>query len=78
MPDEARKVNESMQLSDNFYNPRFIESEDVFNGLIRGLATQTVQKMDANLVSDVSIWLINIIMLKIAKLEASTQTNIFE
>ncbi|XP_015600667.1 peroxidase isoform X3 [Cephus cinctus] len=54
MPDETRQFNNSLQLSDYFYNPRIIESDDVFDGLLRGLATQTCQKMDTNLISDIT------------------------
>ncbi|KAJ8676076.1 hypothetical protein QAD02_011862 [Eretmocerus hayati] len=52
--DNDRKINDSVRLSDFFYKPRTIESNDVFDGLIRGLATQSAQKMDSHLVSDVT------------------------
>ena len=54
MTDNDRQVNGTLKLSEHFYKPRIIESEDVFDGLVRGLASQTVQKMDLHLVSDVS------------------------
>lgn len=54
MPDNSRQQNKTMELAEHFFNPRVIESDDVFDGLLRGLATQTSQKMDINLISDVS------------------------
>ena len=51
--DNDRKINESIRLSDFFYKPYAIEADGMFDGLVRGLATQTVQKMDLHLVSDV-------------------------
>ena len=55
MPDNFRQQNKTLQLAEHFFNPRIIESEEVFDGLLRGLATQTSQKMDISLISDVSI-----------------------
>ena len=55
MPDETRSVNQTLRLKDNFYKPHTIESDDVFDGIVRGLTTQSSQKMDINVVSDVSI-----------------------
>lgn len=43
-----------MKLSDHFYKPKVIESGNVFDGLIRGLATQSTRKMDLHVVDDVS------------------------
>ena len=54
MTDNDRQINNSLRLSDYFYKPRYIEASDIFDGLVRGLATQISQKMDLNLVSDVS------------------------
>ncbi|XP_003425663.1 peroxidase isoform X3 [Nasonia vitripennis] len=54
MTDNDRLINNSIKLSDYYYKPRSIEKSDVFDGLIRGLATQTAQKMDLHLVSDIS------------------------
>lgn len=54
VPDESGRVNRTLQLSDYFFKPRIIESEGTFDGLLRGLATQTIQKLDTNFVSDVS------------------------
>lgn len=53
MTNNARVVNDSLRLADYFYKPRSIEDKNVFDGLIRGLATQTAQKMDLHLVPDV-------------------------
>jgi len=55
MPDNFRQQNKTLQLAEHFFNPRIIEIEEVFDGLLRGLATQTSQKMDINLISDVSM-----------------------
>ncbi|XP_020300662.1 peroxidase-like isoform X2 [Pseudomyrmex gracilis] len=54
MPDNSRQQNKTMELAEHFFNPRVIESDDVFDGLLRGLATQTSQKMDINLISDMT------------------------
>jgi len=54
MPNNSRQQNRTLQLAEHFFNPRVIESEEVFDGLVRGLATQTSQKMDISLVPDVS------------------------
>lgn len=53
MTDDARIVNDSLRLAEYFYKPRSIEDGNVFDGLVRGLATQTAQKMDLHLVPDV-------------------------
>ncbi|XP_058794605.1 peroxidase-like isoform X2 [Phymastichus coffea] len=52
--DNDRLINDSLRLSDYFYKPRTIEKSGLFDGLIRGLATQTAQKMDIHLVSDIT------------------------
>ncbi|XP_012227185.1 peroxidase isoform X3 [Linepithema humile] len=54
LPDNSRQQNRTLQLAEHFFNPRVIESEEVFDGLVRGLATQTSQKMDISLVSDMT------------------------
>lgn len=54
LPDDSRQQNGTLQLAEHFFNPRVIESEEVFDGLLRGLATQTSQKMDISLIPDVS------------------------
>jgi len=55
LPDNFRQQNKTLQLVEHFFNPRVIESEEVFDGLLRGFATQTSQKMDISLIPDVSI-----------------------
>lgn len=54
LPDNSRRQNRTLQLAEHFFNPRVIESEEVFDGLLRGLATQTTQKMDMSLIPAVS------------------------
>lgn len=54
LPDNSRQRNRTLNLAEHFFNPRIIESEEVFDGLVRGLATQTSQRMDISLISDVS------------------------
>jgi len=54
LPDNSRQQNRTLQLAEYFFNPRIIESEEIFDGLLRGLATQTSQKMDISLIPDVS------------------------
>ncbi|XP_018392669.1 PREDICTED: peroxidase-like isoform X2 [Cyphomyrmex costatus] len=54
LPDNFRQQNKTLQLVEHFFNPRIIESEEVLDGLLRGLATQTSQKMDINLISDMT------------------------
>lgn len=55
LPDNSRQQNETLHLAEHFFNPRVIESEQVLDGLLRGLATQTSQKMDFSLIPDVSL-----------------------
>lgn len=57
LPDNFRQQNKTLQLVEHFFNPRVIESEEVFDGLLRGFATQTSQKMDISLIPDVSMTL---------------------
>lgn len=54
LPDNSHQQNKTLNLAEHFFNPRVIESEEVFDGLLRGLATQTSQRMDISLISDVS------------------------
>ncbi|XP_014475719.1 PREDICTED: peroxidase-like isoform X1 [Dinoponera quadriceps] len=54
LPDNLREQNKTLQLADHFFNPRVIESEQVLDGLLRGLATQTSQKMDISLIPDMT------------------------
>ncbi|XP_011344830.1 peroxidase-like isoform X2 [Ooceraea biroi] len=54
LPDNSRQQNRTLQLAEHFFNPRVIESEEVFDGLLRGLATQTSQKMDISLIPDMT------------------------
>lgn len=54
LPDNSRQQNRTLNLAEHFFNPRVIESEDIFDGLLRGLATQTSQRMDISLIPDVS------------------------
>lgn len=54
MPDKSRRFVKSLQLSDYFFNPRIIESNDIFDGLLRGLGTQTSQKMDLSLIPEMT------------------------
>ncbi|XP_071554291.1 salivary peroxidase/catechol oxidase isoform X4 [Temnothorax nylanderi] len=54
LPDNLRQQNKTLQLAEHFFNPRVIESEEVFDGLLRGLATQTSQKMDISLIPDMT------------------------
>ncbi|TGZ52073.1 Peroxidase [Temnothorax longispinosus] len=36
LPDNLRQQNKTIQLAEHFFNPRVIESEEVFDGLLRG------------------------------------------
>lgn len=54
IPDKSRRIVKSLELSEYFFNPRVIENDDVFDGLLRGLATQTSQKMDMSLIPDIT------------------------
>ncbi|XP_011136255.1 peroxidase isoform X3 [Harpegnathos saltator] len=54
LPDNSRQRNKTLQLTEHFFNPRVIESEQVLDGLLRGLATQTSQKMDMSLIPDMT------------------------
>ncbi|XP_076681835.1 peroxidase isoform X2 [Andrena cerasifolii] len=52
--DNARHINRTLPLAEYFFKPNIIESDEIFDGLLRGMATQTSQKMDINVVSDVT------------------------
>ncbi|XP_043257427.1 peroxidase-like isoform X1 [Colletes gigas] len=54
LTDDTRQVNTTLSLTESFSNPSVIESDEVFDGLLRGMATQTSQKMDINIISDVT------------------------
>ncbi|KAM0726439.1 Peroxidase [Formica fusca] len=54
LPDNSRQQNRTLNLAEHFFNPRVIESEEVFDGLLRGLATQTSQRMDISLIPDMT------------------------
>ncbi|KAL6437081.1 hypothetical protein ACFW04_004997 [Cataglyphis niger] len=54
LPDNSRQQNRTLNLAEHFFNPRVIESEDIFDGLLRGLATQTSQRMDISLIPDMT------------------------
>ncbi|XP_015121636.1 peroxidase isoform X2 [Diachasma alloeum] len=54
MTDDERRNNGSLKLSEHFYKPRVIENEGTFDGLLRGLTSQTSGKMDMNFVPDVT------------------------
>lgn len=52
--DENRGVNKTLRLCDNYYKPEIIENENIFDGIIKSLTTQTSQIMDVNVIPDVS------------------------
>ncbi|XP_014616357.1 PREDICTED: peroxidase-like isoform X1 [Polistes canadensis] len=54
LPDNSRLSAKSLELSEYFFNPRVIESDEVFNGLLRGLSTQTSQKMDISFIPEIT------------------------
>ncbi|XP_031834130.1 salivary peroxidase/catechol oxidase isoform X3 [Nomia melanderi] len=54
LTDNTRRVNHTLSLVEYFYKPSIIESDEVFDGLLRGMVTQTSQKMDMNIISDVT------------------------
>lgn len=47
-------MNSTLSLAQYFFKPSVIESDEIFDGLLRGMATQTSQKMDTSIVADVS------------------------
>lgn len=52
---ENREVNTTLQLRNHFNKPGILEEHGNLDGLIRGLATQSSQKLDLRFVEDVSI-----------------------
>ncbi|KAK2585039.1 hypothetical protein KPH14_008560 [Odynerus spinipes] len=54
MLDKSRRIVKSLELSEYFFDPRVIEINNVFDGLLLGLTTQTSQKMDLNLIPDIT------------------------
>lgn len=54
LTDNTRQVNSTLSLVEYFYKPSVIESDQVFDGFLRGMVTQTSQKMDMNIISDVT------------------------
>ncbi|KAG7204449.1 hypothetical protein KM043_004884 [Ampulex compressa] len=54
MMDSTRRLTSTLQLAEHFFKPNVIETNEVFDGLLRGLATQTSQKMDVSLTSDIT------------------------
>ncbi|CAL7938603.1 unnamed protein product [Xylocopa violacea] len=53
LTDDARQINETLSLAEYFFKPSIIATDGVFDGLLRGMATQTSQKMDTSLIEDV-------------------------
>lgn len=54
LTDDKRQMNKTVSLSEYFFKPIIIESDEVFDGLLRGMATQTSQKMDVSIIEDVT------------------------
>lgn len=54
LTDNTRRINSTLSLVEYFYKPSIIESDQVFDGFLRGMVTQTSQKMDMNIISDVT------------------------
>ncbi|KAK9306667.1 hypothetical protein QLX08_002745 [Tetragonisca angustula] len=54
LTDNKRQNNKTVTLAEYFFKPTIIESDEVFDGLLRGMATQTSQKMDINIVEDIT------------------------
>ncbi|XP_047347771.1 peroxidase-like isoform X2 [Vespa velutina] len=53
MPNNAHQIK-PLELSEYFFNPRVIESDAIFDGLLRGLSTQTSQKMDISFIPEIT------------------------
>jgi peroxidase len=51
---ENRLVNSSLNLRNHFNNPSIVEEPGYLDALIRGLATQSSQKLDLRFAEDVS------------------------
>ncbi|XP_012141528.2 salivary peroxidase/catechol oxidase isoform X2 [Megachile rotundata] len=54
LTDNARMVNQTLSLAEYFFKPSVIESDEVFDGLLRGMATQTSQKMDVSVIAEIT------------------------
>lgn len=54
LTDNTRRINSTLSLVEYFYKPSVIETDQVFDGFLRGMVTQTSQKMDMNIISDVT------------------------
>lgn len=54
--DEKRNSSMVFRLHENYNKPEAVEKPGNFDGFVRGLATQTCQKLDLDVVSDVSIF----------------------
>nr|XP_033333242.1 peroxidase-like isoform X3 [Megalopta genalis] len=54
LTDNARRTNRTLSLAEYFYKPNVIESDEVFDGFLRGMVTQSSQKMDMNIIPDVT------------------------
>lgn len=64
MPGNSHQIK-PLELSQYFFNPRVIESDAIFDGLLRGLSTQNSQKMDVSLIPEVSIYFVLLFFLLI-------------
>ncbi|XP_076230763.1 peroxidase isoform X2 [Calliopsis andreniformis] len=54
LTDNARQTNSTLLLAQYFFKPNVIETDEIFDGLLRGMATQTSQKMDTSIISDIT------------------------
>ncbi|KAF3430719.1 hypothetical protein E2986_12643 [Frieseomelitta varia] len=54
LTDNKRQNNKTVTLAEYFFKPTIIESDEVFDDLLRGMATQSSQKMDINIVEDIT------------------------
>ncbi|XP_017883255.1 peroxidase-like isoform X2 [Ceratina calcarata] len=54
LTDNNRIVNRTLSLAAYFFKPKIIASNDIFDGLLRGMATQTSQKMDSSIIEDIT------------------------
>ncbi|XP_033319603.1 peroxidase-like isoform X1 [Bombus bifarius] len=54
LTDNKRQINKTVSLAEYFYKPNIIESHEIFDGLLRGMATQSSQKMDISIIEDVT------------------------
>ncbi|XP_043667765.1 peroxidase-like isoform X2 [Vespula pensylvanica] len=53
IPSNSHQIK-YLELSEYFFNPRVIESDAIFDGLLHGLSTQTSQKMDVSLIPEIT------------------------